>query len=187
MIDFEKLTPGRIVDAVRGAMRALRRAVAAIVATPAAERTFANTFVALESAADSVGQASGNYAFMAYVAADDDTPRDGARVGREARASTPSSWASARTCTRPISDYAATPEAAALDGEEQRLLERTLRDYRRNGFELPKEQREQVQALMNRLVELGHGVPQGDRQLGRRASSSSARTSPACPIAGSTG
>src|SRR5438034_348357 len=49
----------------------------------------------------------------------------------------------------------ACADAMALEGEAKRLLERTLLDYRRRGFELPKEQRAQVQALMNRLVELG--------------------------------
>ncbi len=60
MIDYQHLTPERIAAACESAMRACDDAVAAIVATPAAQRTFANTFVALESAADIVHQASGH-------------------------------------------------------------------------------------------------------------------------------
>ena len=67
MIDFDKLTPEIVARECEAAMKACDAAIAAIVASPAAERTFANTFVALESAADHIGQASGPYAFMAYV------------------------------------------------------------------------------------------------------------------------
>ena len=71
MIDFQKLTPEIVARECAGAMKACDAAIAGIVATRTADRTFANTFVALESAADHIGQASGAYAFMAYVAEDD--------------------------------------------------------------------------------------------------------------------
>src|SRR5262249_23522494 len=45
--------------------------------------------------------------------------------------------------------------AAALPGERARLLEKTLRDYRRNGFDLAPELRQRVKELNERLVELG--------------------------------
>ncbi|MBI4346878.1 MAG: Zn-dependent oligopeptidase [Elusimicrobia bacterium] len=42
----------------------------------------------------------------------------------------------------------------ALAGEEARLLEKTLLDFKRNGLELPKDKREEIQALRKRIVEL---------------------------------
>ncbi len=154
MIDFDRLTPEIVTRECEAAIRACDTAIAAIVATPAAERSFANTFVALESAADHVGQASGSYAFMAYVAPDD-ALRETAREWDEKLSKYAVALGFREDLYAAVREYAATPEAASLAGEEKRLVERTLRDYRRNGFELPKEQRERVQALMNRLVELG--------------------------------
>ena len=130
-------------------------AIAAIVATPAAERTFANTFVALESAADIVVQAIGRATPSWRTSPTDDALRETAREWDEKLSKYAVELGFREDLYEAVKEYAATAEAAALAGEEQRLLERTLRDYRRNGFELPKEQRERVQELMNRLVELG--------------------------------
>ena len=71
MIDFARLTPEDIARACDAAMKACDAAIAEIVATPPDARTFENTLGALEAAADHVAQAGGQYAFMAYVAADD--------------------------------------------------------------------------------------------------------------------
>ncbi len=154
MIDYQQLTPERVAEACESAIQACDGAITSIVATPATERTFANTFVALESAADVVHQASGTYTFMAYVATDD-ALRETAREWEEKLSKYAVGLGFREDLHQAVKEFAATAEAAALVGEEQRLLERTLRDYRRHGFELPKEQREQVQALMQRLVELG--------------------------------
>lgn len=154
MYDFDKLTPEIVARECEAAMRACDETVAAVVATPSSGRTFANTFGALEAASDAIAQASGNYAFMAYVAVDDRL-RETAREWDEKISKYAVELGFREDLYEAVKQYAATAEAAALQGEEKRLLDRTLRDYRRNGFELPKEQREKVQALMNRLVELG--------------------------------
>ena len=154
MIDFDNLTPDIVTRECAAAIAACDAVVAAIVATPASARTFANTLVALESAADYIGQASGAYAFMAYVAVDD-ALRETARAWDEKLSKYAVELSFREDLYAVVKEYAATPEAQGLAGDEERLLERALRDYRRNGFELPKEQRERVQASMNRLVELG--------------------------------
>jgi thimet oligopeptidase len=154
MIDFEKLTPEIVARECEAAVKACDEALTAIVATPAAQRTFANTFVAMESALDHVQQASGTYAFMTYVS-DNDALRESARDWDEKLSKYSVELAFREDLYNAVKEFAASPEAATLSGDDKRLLERTLTDYRRNGFDLPKEQREQVQALMNRLVELG--------------------------------
>src|SRR5437762_383536 len=154
MIDFEKLTPQIVADECQRAIEECDTGVAAIVATPAGERTFENTFVALESAVDHIGQASGWYAFMAYVA-EDEALRETARDWEQKLSQYAVQLGFREDLYEAVSEFAATPEALALRGEEQRLLQRTMLDYRRNGFELPKEQRARVEELKNRLVELG--------------------------------
>jgi thimet oligopeptidase len=154
MFDYGKLTPDIVASECEAAMRACDEAVAAIVATPAGERTFDSTFVALESAVDIIQQASGRYAFMAYVAEDDDL-RETARSWDEKLSQYAVQLGFREDLYEAVKQYAATAEAASLSGDEQRLLEHALRDYRRNGFDLPKELRERVQELMQRLVTLG--------------------------------
>jgi len=154
MIDFSTLTPDEIARACEAAMRACDDGIARIVAVPAGERTFDNTLVALEDAVDHVQQAGGQHAFMAYVA-EDEALREAAHEWEQRLDKYAVELAFREDLYDAVRAFAATPEAAGLDGEARRLLEFTMRDYRRNGFELPKEQRERVQALMNRLVEIG--------------------------------
>jgi thimet oligopeptidase len=55
---------------------------------------------------------------------------------------------------RAVREFADTPEAATLAGEDARLLEHTLRDYRRNGFGLTVGDRRRLRLLFEELVEL---------------------------------
>jgi thimet oligopeptidase len=55
---------------------------------------------------------------------------------------------------RAVQAFAATPAAAALSGEDRRLLDHWLRDLRRAGHMLAPAAREALQVLRNRLVEL---------------------------------
>ncbi len=135
------------------AMARCSEAVDAIVAVPDAERTFENTMVALESAADLVGQASGQYGFMAYVA-EDEGLRETARGWEQKLEQFGIALAFREDLYEAVRAFAETDEARGLEGQTRRLLERSLRDYRRIGFGLPREEREQVQGLLNRLVEL---------------------------------
>ena len=153
-IDFSALTPGAIASACDEAMKASDAAIASVVGIPAGERTFANTMTALDEAMDALGQVSGAYAFMSYVSSDD-ALRETAR-GWEAKLDKYMVGLGFREdLYGAIQEFAARPEAAALEGEAARLLEFWQRDYRRNGFELPADEREEVRKLFDELVDLG--------------------------------
>jgi len=154
LVDFPSLTPEVLAGACESAMRRCDEAVAAIVTTPDGQRTFANTLLALEEATEHVGLASGAYAFMAYVSADD-VLREAAREWDEKLEKYMVGLAFREDLYAAICAYADSAEAKSLTGEDARLLEFELRDYRRNGFELPPEQRQRVRELFDRLVELG--------------------------------
>ena len=103
---------------------------------------------------DYIGKADGAYAFMAYVASDDEL-RETARDWDEKLSQYAVQLGFREDLYHAVKDYAVTAEAAALTGDERRLCDNALRDYRRSGFDLPKEQRDRVQELMGRLVTLG--------------------------------
>jgi thimet oligopeptidase len=153
LADYSGLTPDSLREAAEAAIRACDAAVDAIVSIPDGQRTFANTMVALEDATDRVSFASGNYGFMAYVSADD-ALREAARETDEKLDKYGIALSFRDDLCQAIRAFAATDEAKALTGEDSRLLERELRDYRRSGFELPSEQRDRVRAMFDRLVEL---------------------------------
>jgi len=153
LVDYASLTPELLAAACESAITGCDAAIAAIVAIPDGQRTFANTLLAVEEAVSAVGLASGTYAFLANVTPDDplreiarnwDEELDKYMVGLSFREDL---YAAVRA-------FAATPEATALTDEDARLLEYELRDYRRNGFELPPAQRACVREIFDRLVVL---------------------------------
>ena len=153
LVDFANLTPAQIAEGCESAMRACDAAIDAIVAIAGSERTFANTLVALEDATDGVGAAQGQLGFMAYVTADEDL-RASAREWDEKLDKYGVALSFREDLYAAIKAFAAMPEARALQGEDARLLEHELRDYRRNGFELPASERGKVRELFDKLVEL---------------------------------
>lgn len=153
-IDFASLTPENLATACESAMRTCDEQVARIAAIPAAERTYANTLLALEEAIEPVSIASGAYAFMAYVTPND-ALREAAREWDEKLDKYMVALSFREDLYNAVKEAAAKPEAAALTGEDARYLQFELRDYRRNGFELPPEERAEVRSLFDRLVELG--------------------------------
>ncbi|MCY3505511.1 MAG: Zn-dependent oligopeptidase [Chloroflexi bacterium] len=150
--DFSAITPEEVTRACEDAIAACDAAVDVIVATPDGERTFANTLRALEAATDGVSQASGQYAFMAYVASED-ALREAGRAAEERIDKYLIDLSFREDLYAAIKAYAGRGEA--LGPDEQRLLDFELRDYRRNGFELPEAERARVRELSDELVSLG--------------------------------
>jgi thimet oligopeptidase len=154
LVDYGVPTPAEIQRAEEDALARAAAIVAEVVAVPDADRTFANTLVHLEDALDILEQAQGRYGFMSYVAESAEV-RAAADHLREALEKYEIELSFREDLYAAITAYQASPEAAALTGERKRLLEWTLRDYRRDGFGLPPEQRRRVRQLKERLVELG--------------------------------
>jgi len=124
------------------------------IAAPGTARTWAATMAPLDAINAAMTEAYGKGPFMARVHPDKGV-RDAATEAEE----TATKWSSDLTFRRDLYEaveaFAATDEAAALDGEEARLLDFTRRDFRRAGHALTGAQRSEVQKIRTRLVELG--------------------------------
>ena len=151
--DYTTVTAEDIRDGCDAAMRRSDELLDGI-ASVSGPRTFANTLAPLDEVRDTLGTASGRYGFLAYVAQDAEL-RDVA-LDYEQRLDTYATQVGFREDVyRAVREYESGEEARALQGEDARLLAFTLRDYRRNGFELDAERRARVQELKERLVALG--------------------------------
>lgn len=158
--DFSLLTPASIAEACQQAIDACEAGITGMLEVSDAKRTFANTLLALEEAYQYVELASCCHAFMAYVAADDDL-RVAAREWDERLDKYIVGLGFREDVYRAVKEFAATDGAGALEGEDRRLLDRTLRDYRRNGFDLDPASRARLQGLFDELVEVGNRFRQG--------------------------
>lgn len=153
MIDYTVPTPGAIEQAQRDTTAAGDAIVGEIVGVLPAHRTFANTLGRLEDVYDLLERAQGRYGFMAYVAEDAEV-RAAADALREALEKYEIELGFRDDLYAAVMAFAQTDEARALEGESKRLLDWAMRDYKRDGFGLPFEERQRVRELKQRLVEL---------------------------------
>jgi thimet oligopeptidase len=130
------------------------RQVDAIAAIPTAQRTLANTLLALEEAVAPVSHASGTYAFLSYVSPDG-AVRQRAREMDAELDKFLVALGFREDLYAALKEFAASAAAADLDAEDARYLAFELRDFRRNGLDLPPEPRARLRAIFDRLVELG--------------------------------
>jgi len=139
--------PGLIESAIAKA----DKSVAAIIAIPDAKRTFENTLGALDDLLARLDSGTNMAQFMAYVSSDA-AERDASNAAQLRMESWMIDLSKNEDLYRAVKAYAATNHKLA--GERARMLEHTLRDYRRAGMELPKAQRDKLTEIEKTLSEL---------------------------------
>jgi thimet oligopeptidase len=154
LVDYTQVTSEDIQKGCTEAIAEADKILGEMVKVPDANRTFDNTMLPMGRVEDVLGQAFGKYAFMAYVSKDEKL-RDVARAQEEAMNKYGVDLGFREDIYNAVKSYSNSADAKALTGERKRFLDFTLRDYRRNGFELSKSKREKVQKLQKRMVELG--------------------------------
>ncbi len=134
------------------AMKVADGAIEALVAIPAADRTIANTLVAIDDAVAQFFEDARMAGFMADVSTD---PAERAR-GRDAQSEL-SNWFDRLGKNEDV--FRALTELAALSPEMtpevQRFFDETMRDYKRAGLDLPEEKRARLVEIDEEINELG--------------------------------
>lgn len=152
-IRWSELKPESVSGDIGLALERAEAAVQAIATRDLGALTFANTFLALEQAAEELTVAWGKVTHLQSVA---DSP-----ALREAHnvmlpkvsaffASIPLNaalWARLKT-------FAESAAAASVAGIHRRLLDETVKDFRQAGADLPEAQRNRLEALQSELAQL---------------------------------
>jgi thimet oligopeptidase len=134
---------------------ALKRAdaeVAKIIAIPKNKRTFENTLGALDDLSVRLDNETALLTFMQFVSPDSGE-RDRSRAADEAISNWAVELGKNEKLYNAIKEYADT--GPTLAGERKRLLDHTMRDYRRAGMMLSKDKRERLKAVEMELNKLG--------------------------------
>jgi thimet oligopeptidase len=152
MLDYPTVTPDTIAELTSETIARCDELIAQVVAVDT-DRTFADTLAPIEEVTATLALAYGQGPFLSHVHPDA-AVRDAARESEEALSKWQVGIIFRRDLYEAISAYAATSEAASLEGESKRLLDFTLRDFRRAGHELTQDRRDELERLQNRMVEL---------------------------------
>lgn len=153
MFDYTSVTADAITDLTAEAIARAEGHVASIVENPG-ERTFANTMMPIDEITNTLAVAYGEGAFLSNVHPDERV-RDAARAAEEQLTKWQVGLTFRRDLYESVHAFATTSEARSLTGEARRLLDFTIRDFRRAGHELSTEDRSRLQEMQNRMVELG--------------------------------
>ena len=137
---------------VKAAVVEADAAIAKIVAVPDAQRTWNNTLGAFDDAMARLERATSLPIFMANVATDAKARAD-ARAGEEFLGNWYVEMGQREDLYKAVKAFAALKPT--LNPEQQRMLDFSLRDYRRAGMELPKDKRDRVAEIQKELNSLG--------------------------------
>ncbi len=152
LTDYTTLTPEAVRAVVADAIEQADRLIAGAVAATG-PRTYANTLDPLDRAITLANDAYGVGGFMSQVHPDEAVRTAGA-AAEEMHSKWVAGLAFRRDLFEAVDEYSRTDDAAGLDGERRRNLHFWLRDFRRAGHALPAPDRERVEQLRNRLIEI---------------------------------
>jgi len=136
---------------VTAALKKADDAVAKIVAIPDGSRTFLNTVGAMDDIATQLDTDTAVTVFMQFVSSDP-AERDAARAADEAISDWQTHLLKRADLFAAVNAYASTKPV--LQGEQERLLEFTLRDFRREGMALDPDKRKALEDIEDRLNKL---------------------------------
>ena len=146
---------------VRGALQRAETAAARIESIPDRDRTFENTIGSLDDMRARLEMDTNMIMFMPYVSTDPDE-RDAGERAEEDVANWLIDLDTRETLYDAVRAYAETDPR--LTGEQRRLLEHTLRDFRRAGMSLPADQRAEIIEIQKELTRLSIDFEKNIRQ-----------------------
>ena len=144
-------TPEELTQTVQAAFANADAEIEAIIAIPDNERTFDNTIGAIDSMMARLDEAANMSLFMGYVHPDASI-REAATAGEQYWSGWAVDFATNEALYNAVKAYADTNPV--LEGEQARLLEHTLRDYKRSGMMLSADDREKLKAIQKELGNL---------------------------------
>lgn len=152
LIPFDKITPEHIEPGIRSALAQAEAELEALIALPG-ERTYANTVAALDALVERVNRVVGIAHHLTMVVSSPEL-----RAAYNAVLPEFSAFFAKLPLNeglwRALKQYAESAEAQQLTGVRRRHLEKTLREFRRAGAELPAAQKARVEVLRVALFKL---------------------------------
>ena len=120
---------------------------------PKEQRTFDNTMLELDNIYNKVGNVYGCVYLMGSTHPDDAT-RNQANESKAEFAKFFNEIQLDENLYRAVKDYSETSEAKSLTGYKERFVKKTVEDFERNGFALPKEKRDELKLINDKISDL---------------------------------
>ncbi len=153
IIPFADLTDAQIKEATDISIKEAREALSGLYTISKEERTFDNTMLELDNIYNKAGNVYGCVYLMGSTHPDD-AARNQADESKAEFAKFFNEISLDENLYRAVKDYSETSEANGLTGYKARFVLKTVEDFERNGFALPKEKRDELKIINDKLSDL---------------------------------
>lgn len=153
VIPFADLTAEQIKEATDVSIKEARESLAKLYTIPKEQRTFDNTMLELDNIYNKAGNVYGSVYLMGNVHPDE-AARNQAQECNAEFAKFFNEISLDENLYKAVKDYSVTAEAKSLTGYKARFTQKTVEDFERNGFALPKEKRDELKVINDRLSDL---------------------------------
>lgn len=154
VIDFESITAQNVIDATDQSIATAKDDLQQIYNLSKETRSFNNTMLALDDIYNELVKVNEVISLLAYVHPDDNirnTCLDKiAEFGKFFN-----ELALSEELYTAVKDYSLTDKAEDLVGARKKYLKETVEEFERNGFALPKEKRDELKDVKDKLSDLG--------------------------------
>ena len=153
IIQFADLTADQIKEATDVSIKEARESLAKLYTIPKEQRTFDNTMLELDNIYNKAGNIYG-CVYLMNSTHSDDAVRNMAQECNAEFAKFFNEISLDENLYRAVKDYSETAEAKGLPGYKARFTQKTVEDFERNGFALPKEKRDELKIINDKLSDL---------------------------------
>jgi thimet oligopeptidase len=152
-IDFKNLKPEHVSGATERIIALTKDELAKIYVLKDGERTFDNTMRVYDDLTDKLGTVLSNIYLMSNVHPDS-VLRAEAQKSIESLSKYSNEIGLDEKLYMAIKAYSLLPECKQLSLEKQRFVTKTVIGFERNGFALPKEKRDELKKIQDKLAEI---------------------------------
>ncbi len=148
------LTPAHVTESAQIALASVKKRLEVLYSIPAGQRTFENTIVAYDDLTNELGKVHYVVYLMNSV-----HPKEEIRAECQKQLQVFNQFLTDlgldEKLYQAVVDYSKTQEALKLNGARQRYLDEMIKAFRRNGFALSKEKRDELKVIQNKLADIG--------------------------------
>jgi len=154
IIDFKSITAKNVTDATTESIALGKDELSNIYTVKSEERTFENTVRALDDVYNNLLKVNEVVSLLAYVHPNDEIRNEClTSIGVFGKFFNEISLS--EELYGAVKDYSKSEEAKNLVGAQKKYLKETIEEFERNGFALPKEKRDELKVIQDKLSDLG--------------------------------
>ena len=154
IIDFKSITAQHVTDATSEAINLAKENLNNIYSVSTDDKTFENTMRLLDNIYNDLMKVNEVISLLAYVHPDDEI-RNKCLESTAEFGKFFNEISLSEDLYKAVKKYASSEEAAKLTGANKKYLKETVEEFERNGFALPKEKRDELKVIQDKLSDLG--------------------------------